>query len=192
MQGRWFCVGDLLRPQVLLDRQRVVGAALDRCVVRDDHALGVRRSCRCRSRSRRRAPAPSYSSQAASVFSSRKAESGIEQPLDPLPGEQLAARPVSFDGLGSPARRPRPRRAPQLRDELLHARTVRRELGRVPVDPRFEDRHYSSGGSLASTCLIALRTSASSWPKSSRYEWSAERTSRSSSSVSSIVYTAVA
>ena len=33
--------GDLLRAQVLFDRHRIVGAALDRGVVADDHALGA-------------------------------------------------------------------------------------------------------------------------------------------------------
>ena len=39
MHGSRLCERDLLRPQVLLDRHRVVGAALDRRVVGDDHAL---------------------------------------------------------------------------------------------------------------------------------------------------------
>ena len=39
MQGRWFSSGDLLGPQVLLHRDRVVGAAFDGGVVGDDHAL---------------------------------------------------------------------------------------------------------------------------------------------------------
>ena len=42
MQGRWFSRGDLLGAQVLLHRHRVVGAALDRGVVGDDHALAPR------------------------------------------------------------------------------------------------------------------------------------------------------
>ena len=37
--GQAVLQGDLLGPQVLLDRQRVVGAALDRGVVGDDHHL---------------------------------------------------------------------------------------------------------------------------------------------------------
>jgi hypothetical protein len=40
MQGRWFSSRDLLGAQVLLDRHRVVGAALDRGVVGDDQAFG--------------------------------------------------------------------------------------------------------------------------------------------------------
>ena len=39
---------DLLRPQVLLDRHRVVGAALDGRVVGDDHALAPADPRRCR------------------------------------------------------------------------------------------------------------------------------------------------
>ena len=39
MQGSRFSRGDLLGAQVLLDGERVVGAALDGGVVGDDHAL---------------------------------------------------------------------------------------------------------------------------------------------------------
>ena len=38
---------DLLRAQVLLDRQREVRAALDGRVVGDDHALAAVHACRC-------------------------------------------------------------------------------------------------------------------------------------------------
>ena len=49
---------DLLGAEVLLDGHRVVGAALDRRVVGDDHALDALDQRRCRSRCRPPAPRP--------------------------------------------------------------------------------------------------------------------------------------
>ena len=95
---------DLLRAQVLLDRQRVVGAALHRRVVGDDHALPARD-----------APDPGDHPRAGHLvvvepvgdqladLEERRAR--IEQPLDPLPRQQLAARGMPLAARRGPAER---------------------------------------------------------------------------------------
>ena len=83
---------------------------------------------------------PSYRSQAASAFSSRNGGAGIEEPVDPLAREELAARAVALDR--DARRRPAAtcvRALAQLGDERLHARAVRREVLARPIDARLED-----------------------------------------------------
>ena len=83
---------DLLRAEVLLDRHREVGAALDRRVVGDDDDLAPADpadagddpgAAGCRRRTSPRPPA---------ARARGTARRGIEHPLDPLPNRQLAAR----------------------------------------------------------------------------------------------------
>ena len=84
--------------------------------------------------------APSYSSQAASAFSSRNAVPGIEQPVDALAGRQLAARAVALDGLLAAAARHERRALAQLGDERLHPLGAPGE-GLVALDLGGEQRH---------------------------------------------------
>ena len=63
---------------------------------------------------------PSYSSQAASAFSSRNARPGIDEPVDPLPRGQLPARAVPLDGLLAATGRDERRALAELGDEPLH------------------------------------------------------------------------
>ena len=77
---------------------------------------------------------PSYSSQAASAPSSRKARARIEQPVDPLPGGQLAARAVALDGLLAAAGGNLGRALPELRDERGHPLLAGGEDVRLALD----------------------------------------------------------
>ena len=102
---------DLLGAQVLLDRHRVVGAALDGGVVGDDHAL-----------------APGHAADAGddpgagrlvvieAVGGQRRAlqerRAGVEQAVHPLAGQQLAAADVALAGALAAAQA---RRAPAAR-----------------------------------------------------------------------------
>ena len=70
---------------------------------------------------------PSYSSQAASALSSRKAVPRVDQPVDPLARGELAAGPVALDRLLAAALRDLRRPLAQLRDELLHPLAPRTE-----------------------------------------------------------------
>ena len=114
-------LGDLLCAQVLLHREREVRAALDRRVVRDDHALASFHDADARDDARARRLAVIDVPRGESVQLEER-RVGIDQPVDPLARRELAAGAVLLEGLlAAPAgdlRRP----LAQLRDELLHPR----------------------------------------------------------------------
>ncbi len=103
----------LLGPQVLLDRHRVVGAALDGGVVGHHHALparhaadagdqaGGRYGVRCpRLRRRTRRAVHPGRGQGAQL---QEGAAGVEQPVDPVAHQQLAPRQVPLAGGLRPA-----------------------------------------------------------------------------------------
>jgi len=67
-------------------------------------------------------------SQAASAFSSRKARSRVDETVDALACEQLAARSVALDRALPAAGRDLRRARTELRDERLHPRAAPREV----------------------------------------------------------------
>ena len=91
--GQLVLAGDLLRPQVLLHGERIVGPALHGRVVGDDHAGAARHQADAGDESRAR--------QIVVVNALRrerreleKRRPGIEQRIDPLAGQQLAGLAV--------------------------------------------------------------------------------------------------
>ena len=84
-------LGDLLRAEMLLDRQRIVSAALHRRVVADDHHLPARHAADAgdHARAGHLAMVQVAGGELADLEERR---AGIEQPLDAVAGEQLAAR----------------------------------------------------------------------------------------------------
>ena len=135
-------LGDLLRAQVLLDREREVGAALHGRVVRDDDALlplddadpghdpGRRR----------RAVVQIPGGERVQL---EEGGARVDQPVDPLAGRQLAARAVPLDGLLAAAAGDERRSLAQLGDERLHALGPPGER-LVPLDLRGEQCHELS------------------------------------------------
>ena len=104
----------LLRPQMLLHRHRVVGAALDRGVVDHDHAFAARDAADAGDDpGRRHLVAVEPVRRELAELQERRAR--IEQPLQPLARQQLAPRHVL---------RPRRRVA-----ALDHPRHLRAEVG---------------------------------------------------------------
>ncbi|CKR69440.1 Uncharacterised protein [Mycobacterium tuberculosis] len=88
---------DLLGAQVLLDRHRVVGTALDRRVVGDDHALASGYPADPGDDSRARGfVAVHAASGQRSQLEERAAR--VEQAVHPFAGQQLAAADVAFPG----------------------------------------------------------------------------------------------
>jgi hypothetical protein len=91
-------LGDLLRAQVLLDREREVGSALDGGVVGDDHALPTLDDTD-----------PGHDSGRGGLtlvqvpggegVQLEKGAVRVDEPVDPLAGGQLPARAVALDGL---------------------------------------------------------------------------------------------
>ena len=135
MHGEVVLLGDLLRAQVLLHRQRVVGAALHRGVVRDDdhlapaHAPDAGDDARRRARRRRTCP------PAASGLRFKNPRGGVDH-LDALARGELAARAVPLGGLGAAALIYQRFAPPQLRDRSFHLAAIGIELRAAGVQRR--------------------------------------------------------
>ena len=125
---------DFLRPEVLLDREREVRAALHGRVVRDDDALASLDDADagndpCRGR------LPLVEIPGGERVQLEERRAGIDEPVDPLAGRQLASGAVPLHRLLAAALRHLGRALAKLRDELLHPRTpllerlVARDLG---------------------------------------------------------------
>ena len=139
---------DLLGPQVLADRHRVVGAALDRRVVGDDDA------------GRALDPADARDDPGAGCVvvvqagrgEGRQLEEGrarVEQPLDPLADGELAALAMALDrtvvAAGAAVRERRLAR-PQVRDEGRHRVVVGAHVGGRGVESAAQDGHAAMIG----------------------------------------------
>ena len=102
--GKPVLAGDLLRAQVLLDREREVRAALDRRVVRDDDALTTFDHADPRHNARRRSLAVVEIPRRESVQLEER-RTRVDEAVDPLTGGQLPAGAMSLDGLLAAAAR---------------------------------------------------------------------------------------
>ena len=133
-------LGDLLRAEVLLHREREVRAALHRRVVRDDHAGATLDDPDPRDDARRRRLAVVDVPGGERVqLEERRAR--VDEPVDPLPRGQLAAGAVPLE---RPSRRRPPRRAPFARGARATSaciRASRRSNASSRDDVRREDRH---------------------------------------------------
>ena len=91
-------LGDLLRAQMLLDRQRIIGAALHRRVVADDHHLPARDAADAGDD-----PGAGHFAlvhvAGGELADLEERRAGIEQPLDAVARQQLAARDVALAAL---------------------------------------------------------------------------------------------
>ena len=85
-----FCCGHLLRPQVLLDGEREVRAALDGRVVRDDHALPALDDADAGDDAGRRGLAV-VELPGGERIQLEERGAGVDEPVDPLPGGELPA-----------------------------------------------------------------------------------------------------
>ena len=123
---------DLLRAQMLLDRDRVVGAAFDRRVVGDDHALASRTPGRCR-RSFRRRGTRRRTCRRRPAGPPRAGD--CRDPAGRRRGRAAAACPVRRGARGHVPDR-RARRWPVWREAAPPARDVRRgSTSRMPSLP---------------------------------------------------------
>ena len=138
--GQVVLLGDLLRPQVLLDRQREIGAALHGSVVGDDDAFPARHPADAGEDAGRR-DLLLVDAVGRKLGQFQIGRAGIEQCAHPLARQQLAARQV-------PLARPRP--APLLDLGNLGAQVFRqatqgggvfRERGVAGIDGGFQDSH---------------------------------------------------
>ncbi len=131
---------DLLRAHVLLHRDRIVGAALDRRVVADDHALaaGDPADAGDEARARRIVVVHPVRGELRQLEERR---ARIEQLRDPIARQQLAARQMLVArGLTAAEREPVDFLA-QVGNERLERRGVRAEFVGTRVQLGFDDRH---------------------------------------------------
>ncbi len=130
----------LLRAQVLLDREREVASALDRGVVCDDHAraAGDRADAGDDARRRRLAVVEAVSRERRELQERR---ARVDQALDPLAGEQLAAGVVALDGSHAAACADALKVAVQLRHQPVHALAIALVGLRAGVEMAGDTRH---------------------------------------------------
>src|SRR5688572_339785 len=131
---------DLLRAQVLLDRDRVVSTALDRRIVRDHEELAAVDAADSRHEPRggRIVAVEAVGGERRDL---EKGTAGVEQGLDALARQELAARHMlGARGLATAGRRER-LASFQLGDERRHVRRVVAELGAAGIHARRDARH---------------------------------------------------
>ena len=137
-------LGDLLRAQVLLDGEREVRAALDRGVVRDDHAAAALDHPDPRHDAGRRRLAVVDLPGGESV-QLEEGRAGVDEQVDALAGRELAARPMALRRALAAARGDERGALPQLREQPLHVGGPRREGVRGAIDPARQHRHEGEG-----------------------------------------------
>ena len=141
-------LGDLLRAQVLLDREREVGAALHGRVVRDDHALAALDHADAGDDARARSLSVVDLPCCERVqLEERRAR--VDQAVDPLAREQLAALAVTVDRSLAAAGGDLRGAFAKLFDERLEPCLPAREIIRVldpalPAAPRPEPNRRSA------------------------------------------------
>ena len=136
--GQRVLEGDLLRPQVLLHREREVRPALHGRVVRDDHHLAAAHAADPADEARGGGLAAVEAAGGEGAdLEERRAR--VEEPLEPLAHEALSLLAVARGRLGPAARARLGEPLAQIGDEPVHVRRVLAELRRGDVDARLED-----------------------------------------------------
>src|SRR5437762_13032466 len=140
--------GDLLRPHVLLDRDRVVGAAFHRRIVADDQDLATRHAADAGDDAR----AGGFVVVQLPGGERRKLEKWrpfVEQAIDALAHRELPLLAVTLQ-IARAATLTRLRHAlTQLRHERRHLLVIRRVLGTIDADARLDALHQNENDSNA-------------------------------------------
>ncbi|MNE34498.1 hypothetical protein D3C80_1282230 [compost metagenome] len=140
--------GDGLRADVLLDGQRVVAAALHGGVVGDDHALDALDPADAGDHAGgRHVLAVHLEGGQRGEFEEGRA--GVEQGVDALARQQLAARAVALLGGDAAALADAAEQGAQVVDLLAHRRAVAGELRGTGVDLGVQDGHRALLGLFA-------------------------------------------
>ncbi len=138
--GKAVLCSHLLSAQVLLDGQREVGAALDRGVVGDDHALPTLDDADAGDDSgcRRLSVVHVPGRQGVQL---EECAAGIDEPVDALARGELPAGPVPLGRLVAPSLGDLPRAFAQFGHEPLHPLAPPGELLALALHLRGEDGH---------------------------------------------------
>ena len=134
---------DLLGAQMLLHRDGIVRAALDRRVVAHDHAFAARNTADAGDDARRVNVALVHP-VGGERRKLQERRPRVDQPLDPVAGQQLAALRMALARTFVAPKRGNGLACPQLGDEPLHARGVRLERRVVRRHGRLQNAHRSS------------------------------------------------
>ena len=131
---------NLLRPQMLLHGDRIVGAAFHRRVVGDNHhvAAGDTRNAGHDAGSRRVVFVDAEPGECRQLEERR---AGIDEPIDPLAHRQLSLLAMTLDVLGAAAFSGDRELLAQLGNHLFHALAIGLKRGAVLVDVRLENLH---------------------------------------------------
>ncbi len=125
---------NLLRAQMLLDRHRVIGAALHRGIVAHDHALAPRDPPDPGDHPRAGDVVPVIQAIGSELADLEKGRTRIEQPLDTFSREEFAARGVALTRFLRPAERGFSNLGAQLVGQRLVVRKPHPGLGAVAVE----------------------------------------------------------
>ncbi len=143
--------GDRLGAQVLLDRDRVVGAALDRRVVGDDHALGAVDAADAANQAAGRHPVIAIHVIAGELADFEERRARVEQPVDAVARQQLAALDVLLPRALAAALRNFFDLLPEIGNQRLHRVAVGDEFVGARIDAGFDQAHAPALRSRAMT-----------------------------------------
>ena len=138
--GQIVFLRDVLGAKMLLDGERIIGAALDGCVIGDDdtvlaaNASNARYQSRCRNGVR-------VNLIGGELRKFQKWRARIDQRRDPIARQKFSARYVSLTRLGAAALRDQRDLAAQILDQTLHRGCVRGEVLTLRRDGGFEKCH---------------------------------------------------
>jgi hypothetical protein len=142
--GQPVLLRDLLRPQMLFHRQRIVGAALDGRVVADDHALAARYAPDARDESGAMYVAAVYI-VGRELRQLQERRSRIDKAQHAVARQQLAAGNVALPQLVGSARRGGGALGFQIRHQRTHGRAIGCELLGLRVDSGRQLGHGQAG-----------------------------------------------
>jgi hypothetical protein len=142
---------DLLGAQMLLNRHRIVGAALDGGVVRDDHALAPR-DAPDTADDRCAVHVAAVHAPGGELADLEERRAGIEQAAHALARQQLAPRDVLVARAALASHGDRGDLLPEVLHQAAHAPCIRAEFGRARVEPAADDRHQKGAPSQRSIC----------------------------------------
>ncbi len=134
---------DFLRPQVLFHRQRVVGAALYRGIVGNNHAFDAFDAADADDHRRRR-HIPTIHIVGGELGDFEKGRAGVEQGADPFARQQLAARQVLLACRLGAAEGDLVDLFMQIGNHRLHRCRVGQKVRAARVELGFKDGHVSS------------------------------------------------
>ncbi len=136
--------GDRLRAQVFLDRDRVIGATLDRRVVGDDHALAPGDPADPADQAAGRNPVVAVHLVPGELADLEKRRAGVEQPVDAIARQQLAAFEMLLPRALAAALRNFVDLLPEIGDQRPHRVAIGGEFIGPRVDAGFEQAHAPS------------------------------------------------